>query len=379
VAVRVPIVPKHVWETVTDPAKYREPNGLVGTGPYRLESWDEAAGSYLYVSNDDFFMGPPYVKRLEFVPAPDELKSLQRGELDVAQLSESSPVPEDVLAQFKAPQYGTTGASGTVGTILHFNLTKGYPYDNKQFRQAFAYTIDRKDLVRRILLGQGEPAMTGLLQPSDSPFNAKGLPTYDRDVARSKTLLDQAGLRDVNGDGVRDLPNGDPFRPELLMSSSGNPKTAELVSEYLREVGISVTVKSLDRTSADSATSDGRYEIALIQYGIGTDPETHRTLVSSKSTSSSFGKVHGFVNARFDELAVGQSTETDAVKRTAMSQEMQRIIAEELPVIPLYVANRTTVFNTSVIGGLYYTPGGGPVYPGIINKLIFASNKHAGF
>jgi peptide/nickel transport system substrate-binding protein len=292
------------------------------------------------------------------VPAPDELKALERGELDVAQLSEANPVPEEVVAQFKAPRYGTASASGTIGTVLHFNLTKGFPYDSKQFRQAFAYTVDRKDLVRRILLGQGEPAMTGLLQPSDSPFVAKGLPAYDRDVARSKSLLDQAGLRDVNGDGVREMPNGDPFRPELLMSSSGNAKTAELVSEYLR---------------------DGRYEIALIQYGIGTDPETHRTLVSSKSTSSSFGKVHGFVNARFDELAAAQSTETDAAKRTAMSQEMQRIIAEELPIIPLYVANRKTVFDATVIGGLYYTPGGGPVYPGIINKLIFASSKHAGF
>jgi len=379
VAVRVPIVPKHVWETVTDPAKYREPDGLVGTGPYELKSWDEAAGSYLYTANDEFFMGPPYVKRLEFVPAPDELKALQLGQLDVAQLSESSPVPEEVLAQFKAPQYGTANASGTVGTILHFNLTKGFPYDNKQFRQAFAFSIDRKDLVRRILLGQGEPAMTGLLQPSDSLFVAKDLPTYDRDVARAKSLLDQAGLKDVNGDGVRDLPNGDPFRPELLTNSSGNPKTAELVSEYLRDVGISVTIKTVDRTTADSATSDGRYEIALIQYGIGTDPESQRTLVSSKSTSSSFGKVHGFVNARFDELAVAQSTETDAAKRTAMSQEMQRIIADELPVIPLYVANREVVFAATVMGGFYYTPGGGPVYPGIINKLIFASSKRSGF
>lgn len=378
VAIRVPIVPKHVWQAVTDPAKYRERDGVVGTGPYKLESWDEAAGSYLYVANDEFFMGPPYVKRLEFVPAPDELQALQRGEIDVAQMSEASPVPDEVLAQFKQPRYGTVGASGTGGTILHFNLTKGFPFDNKQVHQAFAYAIDRKDLVRRILLGHGEPATTGLLQPSDSPWIAPNLPTYDRDVAKAKALLDQAGLRDVNGDGVRDPPNGDPFRPEMLASASGNPKTAELVSEYLRDVGIAVSIKTLDRTAADSATSDGRYEIALISYGIGQDPESQRTLVSSKSTSSSFGKVHGFVNARFDELAVAQSTEIDVAKRTAMAQEMQRILADELPVIPLYVANRMTIFDTTVMGGWYYTPGGGPVYPGIINKLLFASARRTG-
>lgn len=379
VAIRVPIVPRHVWQSVTDPARYRERNGLVGTGPYKLESWDEAAGSYLYVANEEFFMGPPYVKRLEFVPAPDELLALQRGEIDVAQLSEASPVAEEVLAQFKAPQYGTVTASGTVGTTLHFNLTKGFPYDNKQFRQAFAYAIDRKDLVRRILLGRGEPAMTGLLQPSDSPWVAPNLPTYDRDVGRARALLDQSGVRDMNGDGVRDLPNGAPFRPELIMSATGNPKTAELVSEYLREVGMAVEIKSLERTVADSATSDGRYDMALISYGIGNDPETQRTLVSSKSTSSSFGKVHGFVNARFDDLAVAQSGETDVAKRTAAAHEMQRIIAEELPVIPLYVNNRTAVYVSTVMDGWYYTPGGGPLYPGIINKLFFASSKRNGF
>jgi peptide/nickel transport system substrate-binding protein len=379
VAIRVPIVPKHVWQSVTDPAKYRQPDGLVGTGPYKLESWDETAGSYLYLANDDFFMGPPYVKRLEFVPAPDELKALTGGEIDVAQLSETTPVPDEVLAQYKAPAYGTVSASGTGGTILHFNLTKGFPYDNKQFRQAFAYAIDRKDLVRRILLGRGEPAMTGLLQPSDSPWIAPNLPTYDRDVVKAKALLDQAGLRDLNGDGIRDMPNGDPFRPELLTAASANPKTAELVSENLRDVGIGVTIKTVDKTSADAATSDGRYEMALISYGIGTDPESQRTLVSSKSTSSSFGKVFGFVNARFDELAVGQATQTDVAKRTAMAQEMQRILADELPVIPLYVSSRTTVYGANVVTGLYYTPGGGPVYPGIINKLFFASSKRSGF
>ncbi len=58
----MPIVPKHIWPDVTDPVKYREPNALVGSGPYRLESYDLSTGTYLWTANEDYFMGPPYVK-----------------------------------------------------------------------------------------------------------------------------------------------------------------------------------------------------------------------------------------------------------------------------------------------------------------------------
>lgn len=74
------IVPEHVCADVDDPARLRSDEALMGSGPYRLEEYDESAGSYLYVANDEHFMGPPLVQRLEFVPAPDALLALERGD-----------------------------------------------------------------------------------------------------------------------------------------------------------------------------------------------------------------------------------------------------------------------------------------------------------
>jgi peptide/nickel transport system substrate-binding protein len=68
VAGRVPIIPKHIWSTVTDPAKFLDKAAVIGSGPYKLESYDRAGAAYLYVANDEYFLGKPYVRRLEFVP-----------------------------------------------------------------------------------------------------------------------------------------------------------------------------------------------------------------------------------------------------------------------------------------------------------------------
>ncbi|MDP9020323.1 MAG: ABC transporter substrate-binding protein, partial [Actinomycetota bacterium] len=81
IAGRALIIPAHVWSRVTEPAKLRGPEAVLGSGPYRLESADEAAGRYLFTANEDHFLGPPYVRRLELSPAPDPLRALERGEV----------------------------------------------------------------------------------------------------------------------------------------------------------------------------------------------------------------------------------------------------------------------------------------------------------
>ena len=254
IAGRMLIIPKHLWSGVTDPVKFDPKLAVTGSGPYKLESYDVATGSYAFTANESFFMGVPHVRRLEFLPGADELAALDRGEINVASPAEGSP-PE-ALAAFES-RFAKVAGPGEANFILQFNLSKGFPYNDKRFRQALAYAIDRKDMVKRILLGQGEPGSPGGMAPSH-PFTPKDLPAYDRDIAKAKALLDQAGLRDTNGDGVRDFPDGSPFTPEMQNSSAHPPKTSELIKEYLREVGIDLRIRSLDPPAQISASGAGR-------------------------------------------------------------------------------------------------------------------------
>ncbi len=407
IAGRVPIIPEHIWAGVKDPQKFRGPKAVTGSGPYKLKSYDAAAGSYLFEANKDFFLGEPVVKRLEFVPAKDELLALRRGELSIGSTGLEDALPDAAVAPFRQAPYGELDGPGEWTRALHFNLEKGFPYDERSFRQAVAYAIDRQDLVKRVMLGRGEVGSTGGLAPSNR-YTAKGLPTYDHDLARSGRLLDEIGLRDRDGDGMRDLPDGKPFRPVLLTSSFQSPKAAELVRQDLRAAKLDVRLRSLDQAAADAATSAGRYTMALIGYGgLGGEPDSLRTRMGvqppagaggkqagggpagkgtggkgkgkGKGGGGDFTRVYGFTNPRFAGLANQQLTATDAQKRRGALDEMQRILADELPMLSLYVPRRTAFFRKDTFDAWYYTPGGVfGGYPGPINKQVFVTGKKSG-
>lgn len=377
IAGRLLIIPKHVWSEVTEPARLRGDRAVLGSGPYRLESVDEAAGRYLFTANTSYFLGAPRVRRLELSPAPDQLSALQRGEVEAGTffLEEQGP-PEQALAPFRdANRFGRITAPGEWTRALHINMSRGFPYDDKRFRQALAFAVDRKDLVERILLGRGEPGSLGILAPSH-PMAAKDLPAYDRDVARAKSLLDEVGLRDVNGDGNRDLPGGRPFAPGLLSSSQFSPKTAELVREYLREVGIQTQVTTLDGASADAATARGGYDLALIGYGaLGGDPDIPlRIRLSARVPAKTFFSVFGYNNPQFEDAAAKQAAALDPARRKELAQQIQRIVADDVPVIPLYLPTRLLIFHKGGFDSWYFTPGGvWGAYPGPENKQAFVT------
>jgi peptide/nickel transport system substrate-binding protein len=387
VAGKVPIMPKHIWSTVTDPGKQRGPEAVMGSGPYKLEQYDEATGGYLYTANEDYFLGRPMVKRLEFVPTGNDFLALERGELDVAStgfaggsFGAEEGLADAALKPLENARFGQVTGAPEFVRALHFNLTKGFPYNDARFRQAIAYAIDRNDLVKRILFGRGIVGPSGGLAPSN-PYAITGLPAYSFDLAKAGSLLDEIGIKDVNGDGKRDLPDGSAFSPELQSNNRYNTDTPVLVKEYLRQVGIDVQVKNLDLAAADDAAAQGRYEMALVAYGgLGADPDGLRTRLSSTVKGNSFQRIQAWNNPQFEQAAAAQLTATDVEQRKALVAQMQRAVADDLPLISLYMPNRVTIFDKSVFDAWYFTPGGVfGAYPGSLNKHVLVTGKSAGF
>jgi peptide/nickel transport system substrate-binding protein len=379
VAMRLFIIPQHVWSTVTDPAKFRGPGAVMGSGPYKLESEDAAAGTYLFTANASFYLGSPYVKRIELVPAPDELLALQRGDVDAGELLEE-PAPEEQIKAFESNR-NFTKLDGSFDWMLalHINLSKGFPYDRKEFRQAIAYALDRKDLVARLLQGRGAPGTVGGLSP-DHPLLAPDLPTYDRDVPRAKSMLDGLGLKDVTGDGLRELPDGAPNVVEIQANSRFTPKSAELVKEYLRDVGIDVRVQILDKASADDSAGKGTYTMALIGYGgMSGDPDQNlRSRYAASPKSTSFTRAIGYSNPAVTDLANRQLAALDPEQRKPLVQEIQRLVAEDVPIIPLYSPQRTAFYKAGIFDNWYYTPGCTPCRS-TRNKHMLVTGKRVGF
>jgi peptide/nickel transport system substrate-binding protein len=379
VAMRLFVIPRHVWAAVTDPAKFRGAGAVMGSGPYKLASEDEAAGSYLFTANDSFYLGSAYVKRIELVPAPDELLALQRDQVDAGELVEE-PAPEEQIRAFESnPRFTKLEGPYDWMLALHINLAKGFPYDRKEFRQAIAYALDRKDMVTRLLQGRGVPATVGGLSP-DHPMLAPDLPAYERDVPRAKSMLDGLGLKDTNGDGLRELPDGSPFVQELQANSRFSPKSAELVKEYLRDVGIDVRVQVLDKATADDSAGKGNYTMALIGYGgMSGDPDQNlRSRYAASPKSTSFTRAIGYSNPAVTDLANRQLTTLGPGQRKPLVQQIQRLVAEDLPIIPLYSPKRMTFYKAGIFDNWYYTPGCTPCR-GTRNKHMLVTGKKVGF
>lgn len=348
------VIPQHIWASVTDPAHFQGAQALVGSGPYKLRSFDRSTNSYDFVANDNFYLGKPVVKELQIVPSTDPLLSLQRGELDSASTGNGPVAPAEMSLLSKS--FKLLQAPGEFNEALFFNGSAGFPYNQTAFRQAVAYALNRPNMIQLLASGRGTPGSSGGLGP-DNPYLDKNLPPYNYDPAKARTLLDQAGLKLPGGATYRVNPDGSAFTIQLLTSSSDNQQ-ATLVRDDLGKVGLNVQVTAVDQTSSDSADQRGDYKMAIVHFGgLGGDPGLLTNEFSSNYRGNSFTHVHGYANPTFNALADQQATAATMSQRKRLLDQMQAIIAADVPELPLYYPDQLTFVNTKVFNGWGYTPG----------------------
>lgn len=381
VAGSLPIIPQHIWEMVDDAKKFVDDKALIGSGPYRLVSYNKAEGAYLYEANDNFWLGAPYVQRIELIPVGDEALALKQGEVHAAGISGIvSAATEDLLKAFQEDsRFGMITAPGEWNLVLYFNEERGAPLNDRSFRQAVAYALDLQTMVDQVLFGDALPGTPGWLAPSN-PWKNPDIGPYPYDADKARAMLEEAGYTDRDGDGVREAADGTPLKFELVYGNWFTPRPAEMIKAWLADVGIEIQLKSVDRVTSDQLTQEGQYALALVGHGgLGGDPDFMRTVFHSQSKSASFTRVRGYHNERFDELADKQLGTVDEAARRDMLYEMQSILAEDVPVIPLYYPNSNQIFDQTVLGNWYFTPGGfASGIPMTWNKHLFVTGMKTG-
>jgi peptide/nickel transport system substrate-binding protein len=367
----IAVMPKHIWESVTDPAHFQGDQAVIGSGPYTLQQFDQTTNSFDLVANDNFYLGKPVVQEIQIIPVGDPLLALQQGDVAAASTGNSA-IPQSQFDQL-SQQFTLLTARGEFNEALFFNLGAGFPYDNVSFRQGIAYALDRQDMLTRLASGRGVPGSAGGLGPAN-PFLDSKLPDYAFDLTKAGSLLDVAGLKDANGDGVRDLPDGSPFAITLLSSSSDNAQ-AQLVQQYLKAAGLTVDITAVDQPTSDARDAAGDYQMAIVHFGgLSGDPSGLVNRFASTSKSKSFTRVSGYANDQFDQLATQQSTTLDVAARKDLVDKMQEILATDLPQLSLYVPDQVSFVDAKVYNGWGYTPGCPPC--GVsLNKRMLVSGS----
>jgi peptide/nickel transport system substrate-binding protein len=345
VAEAVLIYPKHIWQDVADPQAFTEPAAFIGSGAYRLVEYSQEEGTYLFEANPDFFLGLPYVRRIEFVPTSDDLLALSNG--DVAAFDKFGGLTEEMLAPFRQEPFAVGQAPGEWGMFLFFNLEKETPLQDLRVRQAIAHAVDRQAMVDRVLFGLGGPGNPGFLPPANPAYNPE-VRDYALDLVQSKALLAEAGY-----DGT---PIQVAYSPDWIMSS---PRVVEIVEAGLSQIGLVLDKVSMDQATIDAAAVEGSYEILITGFGgLGGDADQLRRSFASSSQTRGFSRALGYSNPEFDALAEAQVVMTDPAAREAALDDMQAILAEDLPALALYYTARVVVYNAQVFDNWYFTPGG---------------------
>ncbi len=369
------IVPQHVWSDVSDATTASDPALLVGSGPFKLESYTQGEGAYLYTANDDYFLGTPFVERLEYSPVGEALPAVVAGDLDAASAPGLRP---EVLAPFRDNRSLEVleAPPGNFGSGLYWNLAKGGALADVNFRHACARAIDREDMVERLHGGNAQRGNPGWV-PEGNPAHAD-VEQYEFDREQAKSLLDEAGYTLGDG-GVRQGPDG-PLRFSLL-TTTPSPPTAELVKSALGEVGIELTIEPLDTPAFNKRLVAGDSEMSIISFGgMNTDHGEGnylRQVYSSKTKAVQHAQ--GYENPEVDRLLEEQQVTVDDEERRELVGRVQELIAEDLPLLPLVYPAGFTIFNRESFAEWYYTEGGvASTVPSVENKHVFITGRDTG-
>lgn len=321
----VRILPKHIWENVADPAAYTGEDAAIGSGPYKLEEYDPQQGAYRYVAFEQYWGLKPAAAAIEWVPVSDSVLAFANGEID---LINASP---DILPNYQNnSEYTIKTAHSYHSYRLMMNMEAVEELRDVNLRKAMAYGINRQELVDKAARGAAVISSQGYVLPV-SPWYNEAIEQYA-----------------YNPDKARELLGGKTYSFKLLTDNSADGiKVAELVKLSLAEIGIDVTVESVEAKTRDNAVNTGNYQLLIINSGgMGGDPDYLRTVYGKGAKT-----LKGWSDEEVSALAEAQAAEQDEKARQEMIFELQSLIADEVPMIMLHGALDNFVYRNATYDG----------------------------
>ncbi len=342
------ILPRHLLagkDISTSPLARRP----VGTGPYKFKEW-VSGQKIVLVANPDYFEGRPFIEGYIMRIIPDTATMFL--ELRAKGIDQMGLTPLQFKRQTESPlfkkNYNKYQYLSFSYVYLGYNL-KNPLFADKRVRQAFAYAIDKDEIIRGVLLGLGR-ASTGPYKPGTWAYNPD-VRTYTCDPAKARALLAEAGWKDTNGDGILDK-DGQPFAFEII-TNQGNEvraKCAEIIQKRLADLGIVVKIRVLEWASfVNNFINKRKFDATILGWTIPQDPDIHDVWHSSKTGPDELNFI-SYKNEEVDALIEKGRGTFDQKKRKVFYDRIQEIMAEEQPYLFLYVPDALPIINARFRG-----------------------------
>jgi len=371
------ILPRHKLEpalnagtlaTAWDPST--PPSDIVGLGPFVLKTYQPGQRLVFernprYWRKDERGRPLPLLDRLTLEIVPDqnaEILALQTGKIDFTQ-TEMRPEDYSLLkreADARKLAILDLGV-GLDADSFWMNLRPNRPAVAKrpwllrpELRVAISHAVDRAAFAETVFLGAAVP-VHGAITPGNARWYAPDIPKAGYEPAAARRLLAGLGLSDRNGDGILEDRSGAPAGFTILTSkgTSALDRGAAFIAQELKKVGLDVTVAAIDGGAAVDRIEHGDYDAVYFRFlTTDLDPALNIELwVSSGSAhvwNPSQAKPATEWEREVDQLMAKQVAALDHAQRKALFDRVQKIVAEQLPMIQfaaprIYLATSTRV------------------------------------
>lgn len=317
-----------------------EASTIIGNGPYTSKEWKHneeitLAKSDHYWNKDVISMDTIHFKMVQ--DATTYYQMYKTGDLDLI-----TALPIDTLDQEKDNKEYVAHPTFSVYTYS-FNVNEK-PFTNPKIRQAFSYAIDRETLTKNVTKA-GEQAAHGYVpygikNPSGNDFRDDAAKYYEFNPQKAKELLAE-GLKE---EGLSALP---PVTFKLN-SADKHKKVAEALQAMFKEnLGVEVKLETQEWKTYIDTFKQKNFQVARMGWeGIFLDPLG--VLVHYQSTNSN--NFTNWSNKQYDELIAKSTYELDPNKRVEILQQAEKVLMEDLPIMPILFSVDTALVSPKVTG-----------------------------
>lgn len=329
IAASLPIIPAHIYASITDPLHFSTPQAATGSGAYQLVEYNRAKGYYRLKAHADYHSGTPAYDEVRIVRMSPQaaLSAMKKGQVDVISL------PQPLVKRYQEAGFKVTKALSNHPTRLLFNH-QGLFADVSR-RQGLAYFIDRQTLVDIAYQGEAEIARVGYRQTiQDKLSNA-----YSKDPKKAATLLQASGWSTT----TKGKWLGSASKPLVLrlLATPNSELLAITLADQLESAGFSVALRLEPDLQLAERLAQGEYDLALLSSSHEGDPDRFRLMLTGQQQRGDGYLADKALLKLLDE----QQQTLEPKKRDVLLLEAETIYSQQLPSLPLVNAMNFVAFN----------------------------------
>lgn len=329
--VHPPTILKHGKMDARD-TKWTRAGNLVGNGAFTLLSWDPNR-KLVAVKNEHYWDSETtQLKAIHFYPIEDinaEEYAFRTGQLHI-----TNETPLERIKHYRENAPDNLRLESLLGTYYYEINTQRPPLDDVRVRRALALALDRDKIVNYVLKA-GEPAARNLTPPGTGGYTAKA--QVDFNVEKARALLAEAGY-----------PNGEGFpKVELLYNThKAHMRIAEVVQQIWKEnLNIDISLLNMEWKTYLAQKKSHQYSIARAAWiGDYEDPSTFLDMFITGGGNNDAN----WSDEQYDKLLKEAATEMDQEKRYELFQQAEKILMDEVPIIPVYFYKNKSLVRKSV-------------------------------